>query len=199
MGSLAGPIERVIAELSKLPGIGRKTAQRLTFFLLKSPDDDAAALARALLELKEKIRFCSRCFNLSDAEVCAICLDPKRDPSSLCIVEEPTNLLAIERTGAFRGLYHVLGGTLSPLRDVGPEDLNVRPLVERIRDGQFREVVLATSPNVEGEATAVYLSRLLAPLGVHLTRLAQGLPAGGDLEFTDDLTLQRAFEGRRDY
>jgi len=199
MATLAGPIERVIAELSKLPGIGRKTAQRLTLFLLKSPDDDAAALAHALLELKEKIRFCSRCFNLSDAELCAICLDPKRDPSSLCIVEEPTNLIAIERTGAFRGMYHVLGGTLSPLRDVGPEDLNVRSLVERIGDGQFREVVLATSPNVEGEATAVYLSRLLAPLGVHLTRLAQGLPAGGDLEFTDDLTLQRAFEGRRDY
>lgn len=199
MGALAGPIERVIAELSKLPGIGRKTAQRLTFFLLKSPEDDAAALAHALLELKEKIRFCSKCFNLSDAELCAICLDPKRDLALLCIVEEPTNLLAIERTGAFRGLYHVLGGALSPLRDVGPEDLNVRPLMERIRDCGFHEVVLATSPNVEGEATAVYLSRLLAPLGVHLTRLAQGLPAGGDLEFTDDLTLQRAFEGRREY
>jgi recombination protein RecR len=199
MSSLAAPIERVIAELTKLPGIGRKTAQRLAFFLLKSPGDDAAALARALIELREKVRFCSRCANLSDAELCAICLDPKRDPELLCIVEEPANLLAIERTGAFRGLYHVLGGTLSPLRDIGPEDLNVRPLVERIRSSQFREVVLATSPNVEGEATAVYVSRLLAPLGVHLTRLAQGLPAGGDLEFTDDLTLKRAFEGRRDY
>ncbi len=199
MGSLAGPIERVIAELSRLPGIGRKTAQRLAFFLIKAPDEHATALANALLDLTENIRFCSQCFNLSDDDLCPICADPKRDATLLCIVEEPTNLVALERTGVFRGVYHVLGGALSPLRDVGPDDLNIRPLVERVRAGSFREVVLATSPNVEGEATAVYLSRLLQPLGVELTRLAQGLPAGGDLEFTDDLTLQKALEGRRQF
>ena len=199
MAPLPGPIESVIAELSRLPGIGRKTAQRLAFFLLKAQDEQATSLANALLELKAKIRFCSRCFNLSDGDLCGICADPKRDDSLLCIVEEPTNLVALERTGVFRGVYHVLGGALSPLRDIGPDDLNVRPLVERIGAGQFREVVLATSPNVEGESTAVYLARLLQPLGVELTRLAQGVPAGGDLEFTDDLTLQKALEGRRQY
>ena len=199
MNSLAGPIERVIAELSKLPGIGRKTAQRLAFHLLKAPEDNAAALAQALIELKDKIRFCSSCFNLADAELCPICTDERRDRKLLCVVEEPTNLAVVERTGAFRGLYHVLGGALSPLKDIGPDDLNIRPLMERIRTGEFREVVLATSPNVEGESTAVYLARLLHPLGIATTRLAQGLPAGSDLEFTDDLTLQKAFEGRREY
>ena len=199
MNSLAGPIERVIAELSKLPGIGRKTAQRLAFHLLKAPEDNAAALAQALIELKEKIRFCSSCFNLADAELCPICTDERRDRKLLCVVEEPTNLAVVERTGAFRGLYHVLGGALSPLKDIGPDDLNIRPLMERIRTGEFREVVLATSPNVEGESTAVYIARLLHPHGIATTRLAQGLPAGSDLEFTDDLTLQKAFEGRREY
>jgi len=199
VNSLAGPIERVIAELSKLPGIGRKTAQRLAFHLLKAPEDDAAALARALIELKEKIRFCSSCFNLADAELCPICTDERRDRNLLCVVEEPTNLAVVERTGAYRGVYHVLGGALSPLKDIGPDDLNIRPLMDRIRTGEFREVVLATNPNVEGESTAVYLARLLHPLGITTTRLAQGLPAGSDLEFTDDLTLQKAFEGRREY
>ena len=199
MSSLAPPLEQVITELSKLPGIGRKTAQRLTFHLLKAPPENVAALARALAELREKVRFCSACFNLSDSELCPVCSDPRRDPALLCVVEEPSNLTALERTSAYRGLYHVLGGALSPLKDIGPEDLHIRDLVERTRKGQFREIILATSPNVEGEATAVYLSRLLKPLGVSLTRLAQGLPAGSDLEFTDDLTLQRAFEGRREY
>jgi recombination protein RecR len=196
---LAGPIERVIAELSKLPGIGRKTAQRLAFHLLKAPEEDAAALARALIELREKIRFCSSCFNLADAELCPICADERRDRKLLCVVEEPTNLAVVERTGAYRGVYHVLGGALSPLKDIGPDDLNIRPLMDRLRTGEFREVVLATNPNVEGESTAVYLARLLHPLGIATTRLAQGLPAGSDLEFTDDLTLQKAFEGRREY
>jgi recombination protein RecR len=199
VSQLAPPLERVIAELSKLPGIGRKTAQRLAFHLLKVSAEEVTSLARSLAELREKVRFCSRCFNLSDSELCPVCSDPKRESSILCVVEEPANVMALERTGAFRGVYHVLGGALSPLKDVGPDDLHVGALVERIRTEELREVILATNPNVEGEATAVYLSRLLHPLGVPVTRLAQGLPAGGDLEFTDDLTLQRAFEGRREY
>jgi len=161
--------------------------------------EDAVALADAIRELREKIRFCSQCFNLSESELCPICSDPRREKGSLCVVEEPTNLLALERTGAFRGLYHVLGGALSPLRDVGPDQLRTAELVQRVRSSEVEEVILATNPNVEGEATAVYLARLLEPLGVRITRLAQGLPAGGDLEYTDELTLRRALEGRRRY
>jgi recombination protein RecR len=199
MDDLAPPLERVIRELGKLPGIGRKSAQRLAFHLLQAPREDAEALSRAILELREQVRFCRDCFNLSDRELCPICADPRRERGLLCVVEDPANLLAIERTRAYRGLYHVLGGALSPLKDVGPDDLHVRELVERVRGGGFGEIVLATNPNVEGEATAVYLARLLKPLGLQLTRLAQGLPAGGELEFTDELTLRRAFEGRREY
>lgn len=199
MGSLAPPLERVVVELSRLPGIGRKTAQRLVFHLLKAPREEVAALAAAVGELRDKVRFCSACFNLADGELCPVCSDPRRERTVLCVVEEPANLATLERTGAFRGLYHVLGGALSPLKDVGPEELRIRELVERIRREAFREVVLALNPTVEGEATAVYLSRLLKPLGVALTRLAQGLPAGADLEFTDDLTLTRAFENRREF
>jgi recombination protein RecR len=196
---LALPLERLINELSKLPSIGQKTAQRLAFHLLKVSDEDAAALADAIRELREKIRFCVQCFNLSELELCPICADPRREKSSLCVVEEPTNLLALERTGAFHGLYHVLGGALSPLKDVGPDQLRAKELVQRVRSSDVEEVILATNPNVEGEATAVYLSRLLQPLEVRITRLAQGLPAGGDLEYTDELTLRRALEGRRRY
>ena len=199
MALLAPPLEKVVAELCKLPGIGRKTAQRLVFHLLKVPPDEVSALAHALEEMRAAVRFCTECFNLSDQELCSVCADPRRDRTLLCVVEDAANVLALERIGAYRGLYHVLGGALSPLRDVGPDDLSVRELVERTRRNPFREIILATNPNVEGDATAVYLSRLLEPLGVALTRLAQGLPAGGDLEFTDDLTLQRAFEGRRQY
>jgi recombination protein RecR len=199
MTQLAPPLEAVIRELSKLPSIGRKTAQRLAFHILKMPSDEVAALVRSLAELRDKIRFCGSCFNLSDHELCAICEDPRRDRSLLCVVQEPTNLIALERTGSYHGLYHVLGGALSPLKDVGPDQLRVRELVERVRTASFREVILATNPNVEGEATAVYLSRLLKPAGVRLSRPAQGLPAGGDIEFADDLTLQRALEGRREY
>jgi recombination protein RecR len=199
VSKLALPLERLINELSKLPSVGQKTAQRLAFHLLKVPDDDAAALATALRELRDKIRLCVRCFNLSEEELCPICADPRREKSSLCVVEEATNLLALERTGVFRGLYHVLGGALSPLKDVGPDQLRAKELVQRVRSSDFKEVILATNPNVEGEATAVYLSRLLQPLEVRITRLAQGLPAGGDLEYTDDLTLRRALEGRRGY
>lgn len=199
MALLAPSIEKLIAELTKLPGVGRKTAQRFAFHLLRAPAGEAAALAGALRDLEDKIRLCSVCFNLAEGETCPICSDPRRDPSSICVVEEPVAILAIERTQAFRGRYHVLGGALSPLKDVGPEELKIRELLARVGDGEVREVVLATSPNVEGEATAVYLARVLAPLSVKVTRPAQGLPAGADLEFTDDLTLQRAFEGRREY
>lgn len=199
MNHLAPPLERAISELCKLPSIGRKTAQRLVFHLLKAPEEDARALAQAIGELRSLIRFCRDCFNLSDAELCPLCTDPRRDRSVLCIVEEASNLIAIERTGSFQGLYHVLGGALSPLKDIGPEQLHIRELMERLGASEFREIILATNPDVEGEATAVYLSRLIQPLGLRTTRLAQGLPAGSDLEYTDDLTLTRALEGRRSY
>jgi recombination protein RecR len=196
---LPPPLERVIAELAKLPGIGRKTAQRLALHLLQAPPDDAQALARAIGELCEQVRLCGECFNLTDQERCAICSDPRREAGQICVVEEPANVLALERAGAYRGLYHVLGGALSPLRDIGPDDLRLKELVERLRRGAVQEVILATNPNVEGEATAVYVARLIKPLGVRVSRLAQGLPAGSELEFTDDLTLRRAFEHRREF
>lgn len=199
MGALAPPVERVIAELSKLPSIGRKTAQRLAFHLLKVAPEEIDALAQALSELPRKVRHCSNCFHLTEQDPCDICTDPGRDQSRICVVEDPVNVIALDRTGAFKGTYHVLGGALSPLRDIGPEDLRIEPLLGRIRKGAVRELILATNPNVEGEATAVYLSRVLAGEDVRITRLAQGLPAGGDLEFTDDLTLLKAFEGRRDF
>lgn len=195
----ASPIERAVHELSRLPGVGRKTAQRLALHLLKVREEDVAALAEALLEMRRRVHACARCFHLSEDELCEVCRDPRRDPGLLCVVEEPADVMAFERTGAWGGVYHVLGGALSPLRDVGPDDLHVGALLERIRREPPREVVLATNPNVEGEATAVYLARLLKNMDVPVTRLAQGLPAGGDLEWVDDLTLRRAFEGRRDY
>lgn len=199
MKNLAPPIERVIHELGKLPSVGRKTAQRLTFHLLKLAPEEVTSLAEAILELRDKISLCVTCFNLADAELCPVCSDPRRDASLLCVVEEPTNLVAVERTGVYQGLYHVLGGSLSPLTDVGPDELHIKELITRIHEGKFREVILATNPNVEGEATAVYIARLLQPSGISVTRLAQGLPAGGDLEYTDDLTLRRAMEGRVSY
>jgi recombination protein RecR len=199
VSNLAPPLEHVIQELCKLPGIGRKTAQRLAFHLLKSSGEEASGLARALLALHGEIRLCRDCFNFSDQELCPICSDPRRDRSLLCIVEDATNLAALERSSVFKGLYHVIGGAISPLKNIGPDQLRLRELMERMKAGEFTEVILATNPNVEGEATAVYLTRLLKPLGLRVTRLAQGLPAGGDLEYTDDLTLQRALEGRRDY
>jgi recombination protein RecR len=196
---LAAPIERLIGELAKLPGVGRKTAQRFAFHVLQAPSDDVDALVVALRELRERIRPCALCFNLAESELCPICADPRRERTTVCVVEDAINVLALERTNAYRGIYHVLGGALSPLKDIGPETLRVTELVERVRRDGVREVILATSPNVEGEATAVYLSRLLKPLNVATTRLAQGLPAGAALEFTDDVTIQRALENRREY
>jgi recombination protein RecR len=199
VSALPPSLERAIGELMRLPGVGRKTAVRLAFHLLEGPHDDANRLAAAILEMREKVRPCSRCFHLSEEDLCAVCSDPSRDTGLLCVVEDSSAVLAFERTRALRGVYHVLGGALSPIRDVGPGELRVRELLERIRGGGVREVILATSPNVEGEATAVYLSRLLKPEGVAVSRLAQGLPAGSELEYADELTLQRAIEGRRDY
>lgn len=199
MSQLAVPLERLIGELAKLPGVGRKTAQRFAFHVLKAPAADVDALIVALRELRERIRPCSICFNLAESAMCPICADPRRERTTVCVVEDAFNVLALERTNSFRGVYHVLGGALSPLKDIGPEDLKFEALVERVQRDGVTEVILATSPNVEGEATAVYLARLLKPLNVQTTRLAQGLPAGADLEFTDDVTIQRALENRRDY
>lgn len=199
MSELAAPLEQVVHELAKLPSIGRKTAQRLAFHLLDTPRSEAEALAQAIVEMRERIRLCVDCFNLADSEHCPVCRDPKRDRSLICIVEDPANLMALERSRSFRGVYHVLGGSLSPLKDRGPDDLRLRELLTRLEDSDVSEIILATNPDVEGEATAVYISRLLKPLGLRVTRLAQGLPAGGDLDFTDDLTLRRAFEGRREF
>jgi recombination protein RecR len=199
VSELAPPLERVVHELAKLPSIGRKTAQRLAFHLLDTPRSEAEALAHAIIEMRDRIRLCADCFNLADSELCPVCNDPKRDRSLICVVEDPANLMALERTRSFRGVFHVLGGSLSPLKDRGPDDLRLRELLTRLEDSGVSEIVLATNPDVEGEATAVYISRLLKPLGVRVTRLAQGLPAGGDLDFTDDLTLRRAFEGRREF
>src|SRR5215831_15040319 len=185
--------------VARLPGIGPKTAQRLTFFLLKRPAEEVTALAESLIQLKALIVHCSLCFNVTEADPCRICADPRRDARSLCIVEEPNDLLALEKTGSYRGRYHVLLGALSPLDGIGPEDLKVRELLVRLEGGPpITEVILATNPNVEGEATALYLAKLLRPLGVRLTRIARGLPVGGDLEYADQVTLSKALEGRRE-
>lgn len=194
----SGAIERLVGELTKLPGIGRKTAQRLVFHLLKRSPADTEALATALLAVRERVRTCSVCFNFSEAELCAVCADSKRDGTRICVVEEPANVAVIDRAAAYRGLYHVLGGALSPLAGVGPDDLHVRELLERVRVGGIEEVILATNPTVEGEATAIHIAALLRPLGVRVTRIAQGIPVGSDLEYTDDVTLLKALEGRRD-
>ncbi len=198
----AGPLQDLIDELSKLPGIGPKSAQRVAFHLLKAPADDAAALARAIVEVKDKVRLCRTCFNVSDQELCEYCRDPRRDATVICAVQEPPDIVAIERTREYRGLYHVLQGAISPIEGVGPDDLRISELLSRLRPTAedrppVEEVIVATSPNVEGDATALYLARLLQPLGVKITRLASGLPVGGDLEYADEVTLGRALVGRR--
>lgn len=190
-------VERLVTEFGKLPGIGRKTAQRLTFYLMKMERDRAKDLADAIVAMKEQVRYCSVCFNMTDEDPCPICSDPKRDQAIICVVEEPSDVLALERTGAFAGLYHVLGGALSPLDGIGPDDLRIRELLHRIRDG-VQEVILASNPSVEGEATALYLVKLIKPLCSKVSQMARGLPMGGDLEWADALTLTRALEGRRE-
>jgi recombination protein RecR len=192
-------VTRLIEEFHRLPGIGPKTAQRLTFYLLRAPKEQALSLAEALTYLKEKIVTCAICQNIAEENPCAICRDEARDRSIICVVEEPLDVLALERTREYRGLYHVLHGAISPVEGIGPEDLRVQELLTRIqRDPGIAEIVLATNPNLEGEATAMYLERLIKPLGIKLTRLARGLPVGGDLEYADEVTLTRALEGRRE-
>lgn len=190
-------LENLIGELSRLPGIGRKSAQRLAFFILKQSDEDAEKLAEAILRIKRNTRFCSICFNITETDPCSICSDGKRDRKTICVVEEPHDILAIEKSGQYFGLYHVLGGVLSPLDNIGPEDLNIKSLLNRCTE-DVEEIIVATNPSIEGEATALYLSRLIKPLGKKITRIARGIPAGSDLEFVDDVTLIRAFEGRSD-
>ena len=196
--STAAPITRLIEAFHKLPGIGPKSAQRLTYHLLRAPASEARALAQALIELKERITLCSICQNVTETNPCGVCTDTQRDRSIICVVEEPLDILAIERTHGFRGLYHVLHGAVSPVDGIGPEDLKIEELLARLRDGQVREVIMATNPNLEGEATAMYVSRLVSPLGIRVTRLARGLPMGSDLEYADDVTLARALENRQE-
>jgi recombination protein RecR len=191
-------VQRLINELSRLPGIGPKSAARLTFYLLRTGDNQALDLAQALHDLKERTRFCSVCFNITEEDPCPLCQDTARDQTTLCVVEEPLDVLAIERSRAFNGRYHVLHGAISPVEGVGPEDLRIAELVERVEQGHFRELILATNPTLEGESTALYLQRRLTRPGLRLTRLARGLPVGGDLEYTDEITLGRAVEGRQD-
>jgi recombination protein RecR len=194
----APPVQSLIDELGRLPGVGPKSAQRIAFHLLKLPDEDAFRLARSITEAKEKVSFCRRCFNVCEGEECGICLDGRRDATVLCIVEEPRDVVAVEKTGEFKGRYHVLQGAISPLEGIGPDQIRVRELLARLGHEEIVEVILCTNPNIEGEATAMYLARLLKPLGIRTTRIASGLPVGGDLEYADELTLGRALEGRRD-
>ena len=194
----AGPVQTLIDELGRLPGIGPKSAQRIAFHLLKLPAEDAARLSRAIEEAKAKVTFCTRCFNVSEGSECAICGDSRRDATVICVVEEPRDIVAVEKTGEFKGRYHVLQGAISPIEGIGPEQLRVKELLTRLEPEGVTEVILATNPNIEGEATAMYLARLLKPIGLRVTRIASGLPVGGDLEYADEVTLGRALEGRRD-
>ena len=198
MTDYALPVQDLIDELGRLPGIGPKSAQRIAFHLLKLPKEDAARLARTIVDAKERVSWCTRCFNLAEGPECPICSDARRDTSVLCVVEEPRDLVAVEKTREFRGRYHVLGGAINPIEGVGPDQLHVKELLARIGDEGVEEVILCTNPNIEGEATALYLGKLLKQLGISVTRIASGLPVGGDLEYADELTLGRALEGRRE-
>jgi len=192
-----GAVQDLIDELGRLPGIGPKSAQRIAFHLLAAEPADVGRLAAALQRVKDEVKFCKTCGNVAEAEQCRICLDPRRDETVICVVEEPKDVVAVERTREFRGRYHVLGGAISPIEGIGPDDLRVRELLQRLQDGTITELILATDPNLEGEATATYLARLIKPMGLRVTRLASGLPVGGDLEYADEVTLGRAFSGRR--
>ena len=194
----AGPVQELIDELGRLPGIGPKSAQRIAFHLLKLPSVDALRLANAIAVVKERVSFCQTCFNISEGSECGICADTRRDSSIVCVVEEPRDIVAVEKTGEFRGRYHVLQGAISPIEGIGPDQLKVKELLARLEPEGIAEVILCTNPNIEGEATAMYISRLLKPLGLKVTRIASGLPVGGDLEYADELTLGRALEGRRE-
>lgn len=192
------PIQRLIEAFHRLPGIGPKSAQRLAYHVLRASEQEASALAQALLDVKQRIRFCSLCMNITEADPCAFCQDSRRDHTVVCVVEQPLDVLAIERSGGFRGLYHVLHGVLNPMDGIGPEHIHVRELVVRLQTGEIQEVIMATNPSLEGEATAMYIQRLIGPAGLKVTRLARGLPSGADLEYTDDVTLARALEGRQE-
>ena len=198
MPDFAAPLQRLIDEFRRLPGIGQKSAQRLAFYVLRSPRDQAAALAAALTDVKDNLGICAQCNNISDAELCPYCRDPHRDRSAICVVEEPHGILPVETTRSFNGLYHVLHGAISPLRGIGPEQLKIKGLLDRIGKEEVKEIILANNPTVEGEATAVYLSRLLKPLGVRTTRIAMGIPVGSDLEFADEVTMGKSLENRRE-
>jgi recombination protein RecR len=198
MSNIAPPVAALIEEFSKLPGVGVKTAQRLTFFVLRSPTDQARRLAEAIMRVKESIIYCSRCFNITETDPCPTCSNPNRDAEMICVVEEPLDVLALEKTGVYKGLYHVLHGALSPVEGIGPKDLRLDELVQRVKNNSIREVIVATNPNFEGEYTASFIKGELAPLHVKVTSLARGLPIGGDLEYADEGTLSRALEGRRD-
>jgi len=193
-----GPVQRLIDELGRLPGIGPKSAQRIAYYLLKIAPEDARRLAGSIIEVKEKISWCRRCFNIAEGELCSYCLDTRRDDTVLCVVEEPRDIVAVERTQEFRGRYHVLQGTISPIEGIGPDQLRVKELLRRIPEEGVQEVILATNPNSDGEVTAMYLAKVIKPLGLKVTRIASGLPVGGDLEYADEVTLGRALEGRRE-
>ena len=198
MPDFAAPLQRLIDEFRRLPGIGQKSAQRLAFHVLRTPRGDAQRLAEALIDVKDNLGICAECNNISDAELCPYCRDPHRDRSQICVVEEPHNILPIETTRTFEGVYHVLHGAISPLRGIGPEQLKIKGLLDRIAQAQVNEIILATNPTVEGEATAVYLSRLLKPLGMKVTRIAMGIPVGSDLDFADEVTMAKSLENRRE-
>jgi len=195
----AAPVQALIDELGRLPGVGPKSAARIAFYLLKVPPEDAKRLARVIVDAKDRVTWCRRCFNIAEGELCGYCLDDRRDPASLCVVEDPRDIVAVERTHEFNGRYHVLQGAISPIEGIGPEQLRVKELLARVDGEGVTEVILATNPNIEGEATAMYLARLLKPLGIRITRIASGLPVGGDLEYADEVTLGRALEGRREF
>jgi recombination protein RecR len=198
MPDFAEPLARLIQELKRLPGIGQKSAQRIAFHVLRASHEDAERLAQAVIDVKDKLGICSVCNNISDAEICNYCRDPQRDHRVICVVEEPHNVLPIETTRQFEGVYHVLHGSISPLRGIGPEQLRIKSLLERIKASEIHEIILATNPTIEGEATAVYLSRLLKPLGLKVTRIAMGIPVGSDLEFADEVTMSKSLENRRE-